>query len=195
MFNNISVYSIALFLHIVGALGLFVALGLEWAGLLNLRRAATIEQAREWFKLFTSLRRLNALIWLAILIPGFYMAATVWRGAAWISIALAAVVLLAVLGAALGRRQMGSIGQALSMESGPLSTSLRQQVGSPLLWFSLWIRTAISLGIVFLMSVKPGLLGALVSMGVAVFLGWIFSLSARDRGQEQIQASQAGDRL
>ena len=29
MFNNISVYSIALFLHIVGTLGLFMALGNE----------------------------------------------------------------------------------------------------------------------------------------------------------------------
>jgi hypothetical protein len=90
---------------------------------------------------------------------------------------------------------MGSIGQTLTMESGPLSTSLRQRINDPILWSSLWIRTAIALGIVFLMSVKPGLLGALVSMGVAVFLGWIFSLSARDRGQDQMQASQAGDRL
>ena len=42
-----SLYAIAVFLHIVGALGLFAALGLEWASLLNLRRATAAGQARE----------------------------------------------------------------------------------------------------------------------------------------------------
>ena len=36
-------YSIALFLHIVGALGFFVALGLEWTGLRQIRSAMTLE--------------------------------------------------------------------------------------------------------------------------------------------------------
>ena len=37
-------YSIALFLHIVGALGFFVALGLEWTGLGQIRSAMTLER-------------------------------------------------------------------------------------------------------------------------------------------------------
>ncbi len=41
-------YSIALFLHIVGALGLSVALGLEWVSLFKLRRLANFEEARGW---------------------------------------------------------------------------------------------------------------------------------------------------
>ena len=41
-------YSIALFLHIVGALGLFMALGLEWTGLWQIRSAMTTEQVRGW---------------------------------------------------------------------------------------------------------------------------------------------------
>jgi peptidoglycan biosynthesis protein MviN/MurJ (putative lipid II flippase) len=195
MMNTISVYSVALFLHIVGALGLFVALGLEWTSLLYLRRAATADQAREWLKLFTSLRRLYPISWLAILIPGFYMTATVWGGTAWIIIALAAVVLIAVLGAALGGRQMAPIGQAVAGESGPLSATLRNRLDNPLLWASLRIRTAIALGVVFLMTVKPDLLGALITMGVAVFLGLAFSLPARGRDREKLRTKQAGDSL
>src|SRR5438445_3063409 len=41
-------YTIALFLHLVGALGMFVALAFErvaWAGL---RRSATVQEARGW---------------------------------------------------------------------------------------------------------------------------------------------------
>jgi hypothetical protein len=202
MFNTISLYSIALFLHIVGALGLFVALGLEWASLSYLRRAATVEQAREWLKLFTSLRRLYPLAWLAILLPGFYMAATVWGGVAWITLALAAVILIAVLGAALtGRRmapilqRMGTIGRSMTAESGPSASTLRQRLDDPLLWASLRIRTAIALGIVFLMTVKPELPGSLLTLGVAGLLGLVFGLPALGRSREKRQARQVGDSL
>jgi hypothetical protein len=202
MFNTISLYTIALFLHIVGALGLFVALGLEWASLLFLRRAATVEQARERLQLFTSLRRLYPLSWLAILIPGFYMAATAWRATAWVPTALAAVVLLVVLGAALtGRRmapirqRLGTIGQSVAAESGPISTTLHQRLDDPILWASLRIRTAIALGIIFLMTVKPDLLGSLLTIGVAGVLGLAFSLPVLGRGKEKVQAKRAGDRL
>jgi len=40
-------YSIALFLHVVGALGFFVALGLEWTSLRQIRGAATSGQVRD----------------------------------------------------------------------------------------------------------------------------------------------------
>ena len=193
MFNNISVYSIALFLHIVGALGLFAALGLEWASLSYLRRAATVEQARDWLSMFNLQRRIYPLSWLSILIPGFYMAATAWRATAWVPTALGAVVLLAVLGAALTGRRMASIGQSVAAENGPISSTLRQRLDDPLLRASLRIRTAIALGIVFLMSVKPDLLGSLLTIGVAGILGLVFSLPARGRDRERVQAKQAGD--
>ena len=184
-----------LFLHIVGALGLFVALGLEWASLSYLRRAATVEQAREWLSMFNAQRRIYPLSWLAILIPGFYMAAAAWRGVAWITIALAAVVLLVVLGVALTGRRLAPIGQSVAAESGSISSTLRQRLDDPLLWASLWIRTGIALGIVFLMTIKPDLFGALITMGVAVVLSMAFSLPAWGRNQEKVQAKQAGDRL
>lgn len=193
MLNTISLYSIALFLHIVGALGLFVALGLEWASLSYLRRAETVEQAREWLSMLNVQRRIYPISWLAILIPGFYMAAIAWRATAWIPTALGAVVLLAVLGAALTGRRMVPIGQSVATESGSISSPLRQRLDDPLLWASLRIRTAIALGIVFLMSVKPELIGSLLTIGVAVILGLAFRLPARGRTDEKVQAKQAGD--
>ena len=195
MDNIISIYSVALFLHIVGALGLFVALGLEWTSLSYLRRAATVEQAREWLSIFNVQRWINPISWLAILIPGFYMAATAWRATAWTSIALGSVVLLIVLGVALTGRRMAPIGQSVAAESGPIPSTLRQRLDDPLLWASLRIRTAIALGIVFLMTVKPDLLGSLLTIGVASVLGVVFSLPAWGRGREKGQAKQTGDSL
>ena len=171
-------YSFALFLHIVGALGLFMALGLEWTSLWYLRRATTAEQVNQWFLIFALLRRIYPVSWAAILLPGFYMTATVWGGVAWISIAFAGIILIVVLGVALTGRRMAAIGPAVAAERGSLSPTLRQRLHDPLLWTSIQTRAAIALGIVFLMTVKPGLDGALLTIGVAVVLGLASALPA-----------------
>jgi hypothetical protein len=178
-------YSFALFLHIVGALGLFIALGLEWTSLWQIRRATTAEQVKQWFLNFAFLRRIYPASWAAILLPGIYMTATVWRGAAWIGIAFGAIFLLPILGAALSGRRMAAIGPALAAERGSLSPTLRQQLADPLLWVSLQVRLAIALGIIFLMTVKPGLAGSLLTIGVAVVLGLASALPAW--GQVRLQ--------
>ncbi|MFN8453193.1 MAG: hypothetical protein U0401_00735 [Anaerolineae bacterium] len=164
-------YPLALFLHIVGALGLFTALSLEWASLWQLRRAATVEQIKQGFLIFAGLRRLYSLSWITILLAGFYMAATVWGWVAWIGVALAGVVLIGMLGDGLSGRRLAAIEPMVAAAQGALSPDLRQHLGDPLLWLSIQTRVAIALGIVFLMTVKPGLTGALLTLGVAVTLG------------------------
>jgi len=76
-------YSIALFLHIVGALGFFVALGLEWTGLGQIRSAMTLEQVRAWMSTLKSVRKVGFASMLTTVISGFYMMArsgVAWRG-------------------------------------------------------------------------------------------------------------------
>ena len=166
-----SLYSLALFLHIVGALGVFTALGLEWTCLWHLRRATTAEQAQQWLGGFAFLGRVYPVSWTAIILPGIYMTITVWGWVAWIGNALAAILLLPILGVALSGRQLAVIGPAVAAERGLLSPTLRQRLADPLLWASIQTRVAIALGIIFLMTVKPGLGGSLLTIGVAVVLG------------------------
>ena len=145
-----SVYSMAVFLHIIGALGIFAAIGLEWAGLSNLRRATDTAQVREWMRL---------------------LAATRWGPQGWILVALGGMVVIAALGAAVGGRRLAAIAKALPAEAGPVPTTLRQRVDDPALAVSLWVRTALLFGIVFLMSIRPSWGGSLAAMGVALLLG------------------------
>ena len=166
---------------LVGWLGFLGGLGLEWTSLWYLRRATSVEQVNQWLPIFALLRRVYPVSWAAILLPGFYMTATAWRGAGWISIAFAAIILIVVIGVALTGRRVPAIGRAVAMESRPLSPTLRQQLGDPLLWTSIQTRAAIALGIVFLMTVKPGLGGALLTIGVAVVLGLASALPAWSR--------------
>ena len=102
-----TLYSLALFVHILGALALFGAMGLEWVALLNLRRVEMAEQAREWLKVFALFPRIYPLAWLAIILAGLCMTAAVWKGAGWIIVALVSVVVLAAAGGALTSRRIG----------------------------------------------------------------------------------------
>ncbi len=171
-------YAIALFVHIVGALGLFVALGLEWTSLLLLRRATTTEQARERMGLASSVRRVTGASLATLLVSGLYLTATAWGGVAWIGVALGAMVLMAVLGAALSGPRLAAIGRAV--EHGSLAP-----LPDPLLWVSIQIRLAVALGIVFLMTVKPNLTGSLLAIVLAAVLGLIAALPAVAAGRSK----------
>lgn len=187
-----TIYTAALFLHVMGALGLFVALGLEVTGLHHLRRAATGEEARERIRALAVLPRLYIPSMLAILLPGLYMTATVWGWrVGWTPVALVALVLLAALGAALTGTRMPALGRSTAAASGPLSPDLRQRLRDPLPWTSIQMRTAIAVGIVFLMTVKPPLEGALLTIGVAAVLGLAASvpLWGRDRALDRAASS------
>jgi len=127
-------YSIALFLHIAGALGLFMALGLEWVSLHRLRRATSVEQVREWLNISTGMGRVGMVSMLVTLGSGFYMMATVWGGVAWIGVTLGALVLLVIVTVALTRRRMAAIQRAVAAEDGGASAGLHQLLQQPALW-------------------------------------------------------------
>jgi hypothetical protein len=183
-------YSIALFLHVVGALGFFVALGAEWTSLRHLRRATTIEQVREWIRIPTEMGRVGMIAILTLLAAGFYMMATVWGGVVWIIVALGAFVVIMILGMVVSRQRMAAIERAVTAEQGAMSPTLRQLLRHPLLWISIQTRVAIALGIVFLMTVKPDWSGSLLTIAVAIILGLASSLPilSRERVQEELVA-------
>ena len=164
-------YSIALFLHIVGALGLFVALGLEWTGLWQIRSAIIPEQVREWMGVLKSVRKFGFASMLATFISGIYMMVTDWGGAAWIIVTLGSLVLVIALSLVLTGPRMAAIGRALASGKGALSKTFHSMANHPLLWISIQTRVAIALGIVFLKIAKPDLGGSLFTVGVAIVLG------------------------
>jgi hypothetical protein len=55
----IAPYPLAVFAHVVGALGLFAAMVLECVLVARLRRVETAEQARDWLVMLDVVRRLS----------------------------------------------------------------------------------------------------------------------------------------
>jgi hypothetical protein len=156
-----TLYSIALFLHIVGALLLFVTLTVEGLALLQLSRAATKEAAAGAAGLLRLNRIVGPLSALGVLIPGLYMSATSWGWVGWVVVALVSWAVIAVLGAVNGIR-------ILALER---SQALLTGIQNSMFQISWLTRVGIASGVVFLMAVKPGSVAAVLAILIAAAAG------------------------
>ena len=172
-------YSLALFLHVLGALGMFAALGIEWVSLRNLSKAANAQEARGWLGLFMVLRRFYPLSFFTILVSGIYMMAVSWGGAPWIAIGLLGLLALPAIAGIMTARRVRRIGPELG-GSAELDESLKARLSDPALRLSHRLRVGLAVGIVFLMTVKPGWIGSLIAVAAFTALGGLSALAARE---------------
>ena len=136
-----TLYDIALFAHIVGALTVFVLLTIEGLGL------------RFGFPYAPMNRVLGPVSALLILVPGLYMMATQWGWAGWVVTGITSYVLIAVIGAYTGISVMrGRMPGRIALVS----------------WLA---RVGMALGVVFDMTVKPGVLISAAAVLVGVVAG------------------------
>jgi len=165
-------YSIALFLHIVGALVLFAMLGLEWVGLRQIRNAAYSEQTHVWLGVIKGASKVGFPSMFATVITGVYMMAMVWRWAPWLTVTVGALILMIVF-ARIAAPRLKALGQSLGA------------VNDPLLWVSVQTRMAIVFGIVFLKITKPDVVGSLLTIGIAIIVGVASALPVTRVGRTQ----------
>ena len=147
-----NLYSIALFVHIGGAMLLIALLAVEGVSLRSGAAAARLN------------RVLGPITLVAILVPGFYLAAQIgWQ--AWTAVGLVAYALIAAAGAYTG----------ISVMRGRMSRAT-----ATISWL---VRTGIATGVVFDMTVKPDLVGSLAAPVVAVALALAAAVPALRRVQ------------
>ena len=146
-----SLYSVSLFLHIVGALLLFVLLTIEGVAL------------RQGFIAARLNRMLGPISALTILVPGLYMSASQWGWKGWIVVGIAAWVLIAVAGAATG----------ITLLAGRLKTR-----DAAVSWS---VRVGMALAVVFIMTVKPDLTVSTIAVVIGAVLGGSVGSAAMSR--------------
>jgi len=156
-------YSIALFLHIVGALVLFAMLALEWISLRQIRVARLAEQVHPWLGILNGSSKAGFPSMLVTVVTGVYMMVVVWGRTPWLVTTIGALVLMIILARAAAPR-LKALGQAYG------------SVNDSLLWASIQTRAAIALGIVFLKVAKPDWAGSLLTVGGAIVLGVVSTL-------------------
>lgn len=173
------IFSIALFLHIVGALGVSVALGLEWIGMSQIRRTTVPQEIRAILNVVQSTTRFGFASMLSTVITGIYMALAAVGWVPWLLVVIGALVLVIILTRVLTAPRMAAIGHALATENGSVSQTFHNLANDPVLWSSIQTRAAIVLGIIFLKIAEPGLGGSLLTIGVAIALGIASALPMR----------------
>ena len=180
-------YHVALFAHITGALMYFVGVGLEVIVLRNLRRAQSVGQVRVWLQTGRGTIKLFRLSTVLILVAGVYMTLTVWGvWTPWIDVALIALIVFNALGPLVNGRRFRAIGQAMGAlgsvaSEGDITGDLKRRIYDPTLRTSIHVMAAAALGIVFLMTVKPDLVGSLATMVAAIAVGWLSTLMPDER--------------
>jgi hypothetical protein len=168
-----STYTIMLFVHIVGAIGVFVGVGVWLFAVAALRRAQQVAQVRALAGLTVASGNVAVGGILLLAVGGFYMALTVWgEHATWIIVATISFVLLAPFGVfVLDPRIRALAKEAATTPDGPVPTVLAVRTNDPILGIGLSLYLAVLVGIVFLMSNKPTLVVSILAMIIAAALG------------------------
>lgn len=169
------------FLHVVGALGLTAAFGVEAAGLVGLRRATGADEALLWLRSRQWVLLIGPASIGLVLATGIYLMVATWGADAWILVSLVGLVAVASIGGVLTGVPMARLTPAVERASGPLPEELRRGLRSPLLTVSIMTRIAITVGIVFLMVEKPALLASLLTIFLAAGIGVAAGLVAGTR--------------
>jgi hypothetical protein len=172
-------YTTVLFLHLAGAVGLFVGYGMEWVLSALLRKATSGEQARAWLMAYRLSLPISGPALLLLIFTGGYLASKTAAGmkAAWISATLVGIVVALGSGFGMILPRMKKIRAALQQSgAGVLSVEAAALLRAPILGTLIRVRAMIAMGIVWLMAVKPvGLGEAFGELGVAVVVGLVFA--------------------
>lgn len=170
-------YEIALFLHIVGVAGMFAGIGTSFGVLHFARRAEESASVRTLMGLGAPAGRLIPVFSLLVLASGAYMVDDVWKwDQPWIYVSLVAFLILFAMGPLINAQRMKAIGmEAGRSQERLVPASLRDKLDDPVLATSERTMALATLGIIFLMTTKPGLGDSLVVMAVAVIAGLLVS--------------------
>ncbi len=169
-------YPFLVFVHVLGAVGIFAAIAIETASLERLQRAETPADARVWVSLLALPSRLGPIGMVATLASGIWMMAVSWGPQPWLVSAFVGLVGMAVAGV-VSLRRTRRLRVALAAES----TSELPLRSGQVLSASLRLRIALGVGILGLMTVKPGAAGSWLVLAAAAAAGLIASIARGSR--------------
>jgi|SRR5579883_432179 len=181
-------YHLVLFVHILGALGLYMAFAVELAVMLSARHARTVEGVCAWSSASKLLEVMFPITSLLILGAGLTLTIGFWGwGHAWINLSLVLLILLSVIGAVFNAAHARRIAQrASALGQGAIPPDLRRELNHPAHWTSVISMGMLGLGIIFLMVEKPDLPGSVLTLVVSLLVGVVLAQVLLRSGQARI---------
>ena len=187
-------YHYVLYVHL---LSLFVGIGaggVILACLLQLRAARTVEQAAPWGMMAGKVGKFFPVAIIGLFATGAYMTSTSvspWSWSTrWIDVAIAALVVLTLQGAVIAERTGHKLGAALQANGpGPLGPEARRMALHPGLWVVEFSNLGIVFGVVWNMTVKPGLGESLAAVLIGYAAGAALALLVTRSAPEELGAA------
>ena len=168
-----SLYTLLLFVHVCGAICLFIGMGIWVFGITAIGRAARVEQVRTLAGLMLMARLAVPAGAFVVIAAGLAMARIAWGlQTGWIAVALASLVIIGPVGTwVIDPKVSGIAALAQSLPDGPLPAPLAEHTHDRILQLALYTMIAMLFGIVFLMTTKPALTNAVGAMLISALLG------------------------
>ncbi len=166
-------YNVVLFFHVVGAVIIFMAIAILALSMLSMISSKDTESIKRWSGIAVKIDALFPLSTLLILVPAIYLVFADWGWTtAWINVSLVVLVGNSILGPMINLRRLKKVLTATEAETDNVASGeLMNKVRDRILWSSVSSMSMLTVGIVFLMTVKPALLGSLMTMAIAIAVG------------------------
>lgn len=165
-------YRVVLFLHILTfAVAAAMSSVLHFT-MLQRQRATTVREALKWHAAGGGVAKFFPLVLITFVATGAYLVSRIWTWqTSFVEAGIAGVVLLLANGIFMGTRARSIVPLLVRSVDGPMTPELRATLDQPVLNTLPWVNHMLSLGIAFVMTVKPALTGSLAVLGVAIALG------------------------
>ena len=174
-------YILVLFLHILGAAGLFLGFGIEGVTLRFLNRASTTEQVLNWQAVLKLLRITFSTSTVLLLLSGIYMAERVWGWTGWVIIGLIILVTLSGHGSMTGKK-IGEIMKSLSGTADVFSNEIKEKLGTTFLLKAYKVKILLVAGTFFIMTFKTDWIASIAAIIIAFLVGILISgMSAKSQ--------------
>jgi hypothetical protein len=166
-------YSLLIFVHVLAATGLFVAMAIEGVSLGRLSQARTSEEAQESLRSLALPARVGPIAMLTAVASGVWMMAVAWSDEPWMRSALGAVIAMGAVGGIVTNRRVRQLRTVLAAGGSHVDVARRTSMRA--LAASLRVRVALGVGILALMTLKPGLAGSLLIVAASAAGGLLLA--------------------
>jgi hypothetical protein len=168
-------YKIVLFLHIFGVVLMFAAVGITISTMLAMLLSKETKTLRIWSAWAVKMDGLLPVSVIFVLLPGLYLVFSTWGWKiAWVNTSLITLLAMTFAGPIINLRRLKAILNLANSESQPTpSSELLAKVRDRVLWNTVSIMCMLLVGIIYLMTVKPGMSGSFVTLGISIILGLI----------------------
>lgn len=182
-----NLYTISLFVHLIGVISLFGGLVILQNAGARLRGSANWQEARTWLQLLQIVRGMFVAAGVLLLASGLVMTKVQWTySTPWVAVAMVVVVLFAIAGIALVGSSLRRVANFAEAHEGPISAEDRSVLASPLLWSSIFGMNGAAVSMLWLMATKPGWAGAIGVPLVLTIVGTVIGIAIARRGAQAV---------